>query len=90
MGEDISDKHILLHAEQGYGDTLQMFRYIELVANKAALVTLEVNSAILQLLKNNTNIDVIGKKSVLPDFDVQCPLMSLPMALKPRLKQFRL
>ena len=71
MGEDISDKHILLHAEQGYGDTLQMFRYIELVANKAARVTLEVNSAILQLLKNNTNIDVIGKKSVLPDFDVQ-------------------
>ncbi len=82
LGEDISDKHILLHAEQGYGDTLQMFRYIELVASKAARVTLEVNGPILRLLKNNTLIDVISKDSVLPDFDVQCPLMSLPMVFK--------
>lgn len=86
LGEDISDKHILLHAEQGYGDTLQMFRYVELVASKAARVTLEVNGAILRLLKNNTHIDVIGKESVLPDFDIQCPLMSLPMAFKTTLE----
>ncbi len=82
LGEDISDKHILLHAEQGFGDTLQMFRYVELVAKKAARVTLEVNGPLQRLLKNNTLVDVISKESVLPDFDMQCPLMSLPLAFK--------
>lgn len=79
---DISDKHILLHAEQGFGDTLNFFRYVDLVASKAAKVTLEVNTPLLRLLKNNTKVDVIGKGSVLPEFDVQCPLMSLPHAFK--------
>ncbi|PPD52176.1 MAG: hypothetical protein CTY10_09690 [Methylotenera sp.] len=82
LGEDISDKHILLHAEQGYGDTLQMFRYVEFVASRAARVTLEVNGPIQRLLKNNTSVEVINKENALPDFDVQCPLMSLPLAFK--------
>ncbi|MES2499400.1 MAG: tetratricopeptide repeat protein [Pseudomonadota bacterium] len=83
---DITDKHIFLHAEQGFGDTIQMFRYIDLMAKKAAKVTLEVNSPLLRLLKSNTCVDVISKENALPDFDVQCPLMSLPLAFKTTLK----
>lgn len=85
-GEDIAEKHILLHAEQGFGDTIQMFRYVELVAKKAKKVTLEVNSPLLRLLKHNTQVDVISKEHALPDFDVQCPLMSLPLAFKTTVK----
>lgn len=86
LGEDISDKHILLHAEQGFGDTLQMFRYVDLIASRAAQVTLEVNGPMQRLLQNNTSVNVISKDSVLPDFDVQCPLMSLPLAFKTTLE----
>ncbi|MES2501439.1 MAG: tetratricopeptide repeat protein, partial [Pseudomonadota bacterium] len=79
---DLSDKHILLHAEQGFGDTLHFFRYVNLVADLAKKVTLEVNSPLLRLLKNNTKVTIIAKGEALPDFDVQCPLMSLPLAFK--------
>ena len=83
LGEfDISDKHILIHAEQGFGDALNFFRYIDLVANKAAKVTLEVHAPLQGFLQNNTNITVIANATPLPDFDVQCPIMSLPLAFK--------
>ncbi|MES2546210.1 MAG: tetratricopeptide repeat protein [Pseudomonadota bacterium] len=79
---DLSDKHILLYAEQGFGDTLHFFRYVKLVAGLAAKVTLEVNTPLLRLLKNNTKVNVIAKGEALPEFDAQCPLMSLPLAFK--------
>ena len=79
---DISDKHILIHAEQGLGDVLNFFRYLDLVASTAAKVTLEVHAPLQRLLKHNTNITVIANGTPLPDFDVQCPMMSLPLAFK--------
>ena len=79
---DISDKHILIHAEQGLGDVLNFFRYVDLVKSKAGKVTLEVHAPLQRLLKNNTDVTVIANGTPLPDFDVQCPIMSLPLAFK--------
>jgi len=80
---DIKDKTILLHAEQGLGDTLLACRYIPMVAALGAKVVLEVQSSLKPLLEDFDGVSMlIGRGEALPHFDVHCPLMSLPLALK--------
>ena len=80
--DSLTGKTILLHAEQGFGDTLQFCRYVPLVAGRGARVVLEVGRPLLRLL---TSLDgaaqVIPGGSPTPDVDVHCPLLSLPLAL---------
>ena len=92
LGEqDIAGKTILLHAEQGFGDTIQFSRYAESVRARGANVVLEVPSALLGLLSrmvvgdDGETIPVIPRGSRLPDFDVHTPLLSLPLACGTRL-----
>lgn len=78
---EISGKIILIHAEQGFGDTLQFCRYAELVADKRATVVLEVQPALKSLLAGLAGVDtILAQCENLPHFDVHCPLMSLPLA----------
>ena len=78
QGQDLAGKTILLHAEQGLGDTLQFVRYVRLVAATAARVILEVQPPLVTLLQNLAN-QVIAKGDPLPPFDVHCPLLTLPL-----------
>jgi tetratricopeptide (TPR) repeat protein len=81
--DDISNKAILIHAEQGLGDTLMCCRYIPLVAALGARVILEVQPALVSLLRSLQGIStLIAKGETIPHFDVHCPLMSLPLAFK--------
>lgn len=81
--ESIQGKTILLHAEQGLGDTLQFCRYASLVANLGATVILEVQAPLGKLLSNLEGVSqVVAPGEPLPQFDYQCPLLSLPLALK--------
>ena len=81
--EDIAGKTILLHAEQGLGDTLQFCRYAMLVAELGAKVILEVQKPLVNLLQNLAGVSqLVAKGSTLPEFDYQCPLLSLPLAFK--------
>jgi tetratricopeptide (TPR) repeat protein len=85
--EDIAGKTILLHAEQGLGDTIKFCRYAKLVKALGARVILEVPKALLGLLSGLDGVDeliVMGK--ALPPFDYHCPLMSLPLAFKTTLE----
>jgi len=83
----LAGKTILLHAEQGLGDSIQFSRYAALVKAQGARVVLEVPQPLLALFKNFQGVDqLIAKGSVLPDFDYQCPLMSLPLAFQTRLE----
>jgi tetratricopeptide (TPR) repeat protein len=80
-GEDLNGRTILLHAEQGFGDTLQMVRYVPMVAARGGRVVLEAPDALLPLLADIEGITVLlGPGSALPGFDLHCPLMSLPLA----------
>jgi hypothetical protein len=82
---DISNKTILLHAEQGLGDTLQCVRYVPLVARRAAHVVLRVQPALRKLLVGLPGADtVITFHDDIPHVDAQCPLMSLPLAFSTR------
>lgn len=79
--ESLSGKAILLHAEQGYGDTVQFCRYARLVRDLGAEVALEVHPALKRLMKSLEGVaQVISRDEPTPDVDFQCPLMSLPLA----------
>jgi tetratricopeptide (TPR) repeat protein len=79
-GTPLSGKTILLHAEQGFGDTLQFIRYAPLLAERGARVICEVQPELLPLLTPFDGIEVIGRGAALPAFDLHCPLLSLPLA----------
>ncbi len=79
---EIKGQIILLHAEQGLGDTIQFCRYVAMVKSKGATVVLEVPPSMVRLLSCLGDVDrVIARHQELPDFDCHCPLMSLPLAL---------
>ncbi|MGC1388019.1 MAG: tetratricopeptide repeat protein [Steroidobacteraceae bacterium] len=79
----LAGKTILLHSEQGLGDTLQFCRYVKLVADLGARVILEVQKPLMSLLAGLDGVSkVIAKGNALPNVDYQCPLMSLPLAFK--------
>jgi len=79
----LKDKTILLHSEQGLGDTLQFCRYATEVAALGANVLLEVQPSLAQLLADLEGVtQVLQKDSPLPAFDYHCPLMSLPLVFK--------
>ena len=89
LGEQpIEGKTILLHAEQGFGDTIQFARYVPLVAALGAKVIVEVQPATENVARASVKgaDKVIGKGEELPPFDLHCPLLSLPLAFKTRLE----
>jgi len=74
-------KTILLHAEQGLGDTIQFVRYAPLLARSGAKVVLEAPAELATLLARLAGVaGVVARGAPLPDFDVQCPMGSLPLA----------
>ena len=84
-GQDIRGTTILLHAEQGFGDTLQMLRYVPLVLSRGANVLLEVQPELKRLVSTlpsvlRAGITVLGAGDPLPAFDWHTALLSLPLA----------
>ncbi len=79
---DIAGKTVFIHAEQGLGDTLQFCRYAALVQAQGAQVVMSVQTPLLRLLQRSSpGITVIDEADVPNDFDLHCPMMSLPLAL---------
>jgi tetratricopeptide (TPR) repeat protein len=77
----ICGKTIVLHAEQGYGDTIQFVRYAPLVAELGAKVFLEVQPELVRLLSQISGVEaVVARGEPLPACDFHCPLLSLPLA----------
>lgn len=87
LGEEpLANKTILIHAEQGFGDTLQFVRYIPLLAQMGAKVVLEVQPALKSLLASLKGVSVlVARGEELPAFDLHCPIMSLPLASRTEL-----
>jgi hypothetical protein len=74
---------ILLHAEQGFGDTIQFVRYAPSVTRLGATVVLEVQPELVSLMTDaGIATRVIARGERLVPFDLHCPLMSLPHAFR--------
>ena len=81
--ESLSGKTVLLHAEQGLGDTIQFCRYARMIADLGATVILEVQKPLVRLLKDLSGVTtLLAQGDPLPEFDFHCPLLSLPLAFK--------
>ena len=80
--EDIAGKTILLYSEKGLGDTLQFCRFAKIVNDLGATVLLQVQEPLVELLDLEGVAQVFANTRQPPPFDVHCPLLSLPMALK--------
>ncbi len=95
-GTDLTGRTILVHAEQGLGDTLQFVRFLDAVLRaNPARVHLEAQGPLLSLLERNTDparVTVIPRApdfpgvGGLPETDVQIPLMSLAGLFCPNLE----
>ena len=81
--ESIAGQTVLLHSEQGLGDTIQFCRYAKCVADCGARVILEVQPPLHGLLAGVEGVSqVLSQGEPRPAFDYYCPLLSLPLAFK--------
>jgi thioredoxin-like negative regulator of GroEL len=81
-GSNLQGRRILLHAEQGLGDTIQFIRYAPLVAQQGGYVIVECQTPLLRLLATVPGINqLVAQGAALPQFDVHLPLLSLPHLL---------
>jgi len=81
-GSRIDGQTLLIHDEQGYGDTLQFMRLIDAArARSGARVVLEVHPDLLSFARRLVGPDAFPRGQIPPPFDQHCELMSLPMAI---------
>ncbi len=81
-GEPAAGRRLVVHAEQGLGDTLQFCRYATLAARRGLRVTLEVQPPLVRLLRTLAGVErVIARGEDWPEADLHCPMLSLPLAL---------
>ncbi|KVQ53422.1 glycosyltransferase 9 family protein [Burkholderia territorii] len=81
--EPLAGRTLLLHAEQGFGDTLQFCRYASLAHDRGAIVTIDAPAALADLLGTLRGVSrVVADGQALPAFDLHCPMMSLPFAFR--------
>jgi Tfp pilus assembly protein PilF len=83
QGEPIAGRTILLHAEQGLGDTLQFVRYATRLAYQGAKVLVACQPTLVQLVRSCWGVDAaFATGEALPHFDLHVPLPGLPAVFR--------
>ncbi len=80
-GEALGGRTLLIHSDQGFGDTIQLIRFLPLATERAGAgkVVVEVQPALARLLRRTVaGAAVVARGEALPPFDLQVPMMSLP------------
>lgn len=80
-GEDLSQKHILLFAEAGWGDKILSLRYVNLLAERypGVKIIIGVPKSLARLTKTSFDMDVTERADTAADFS--CSLLDVPMVL---------
>ena len=82
-GQDLRGRRILVVGEQGHGDIIQMSRFLYDLHGSGATVILRANSNVLSLFKHRPWIHELSDQDQdVPEFDLWCPLMSIPRVLE--------
>ena len=85
--ESIAGKTILVHVDEGLGDTIQFIRYVPMVLARGARVVLAVEPSLVPLLSEFPGVSqCLAHSAPLPAFDMHCPIGSLPLAFNTRLE----
>ncbi len=84
-GEPRNGRTLLIHAEQGLGDTVHFVRFVSAAAATGGPVVLQVQSPLAELLRDTLrgrrDVTVMSRDQSKPPFDLHVPLMSLPYVL---------
>jgi len=84
LGAEIGrDKAILIHHEQGLGDTIQFCRYVPMLAEMGVKVLFAPQYNLRRIISTlGDNFEIVDADDNSLDFNFHCPLLSLPLALK--------
>jgi len=85
-GSPLNGRRILLYAEQGFGDTIQFMRYIPMVIARGGHVIFQCHAELSRLLQGLEHCEIVTNGQPLPEFHVECPLMSLPCVFNTHLE----
>jgi Flp pilus assembly protein TadD len=89
-GAALGHQTLLIHDEQGLGDTLQFIRYLPMVKARGGKILFETRKSMITLLKDFPGIDSIVQRSesacAESNFDLYIPLLSLPLIFKTTLQ----
>jgi tetratricopeptide (TPR) repeat protein len=81
-GRHLAGKKILIHCEQGFGDTIHFARYLQPVAARGGKIIFHVQPPLKRLMAYIPDIQIVAFDEPIPSFDVHCPLLSLPHVLQ--------
>lgn len=87
-GEPSEGKTLFVHAEQGFGDSIQFIRYVPAAVERGWRVVVQAPRPLLRLLggmdgmglAGMDGVSLVAKDDPLPPFDAHCPMLSLPRA----------
>jgi hypothetical protein len=86
-GSDLAGRRILLHMEQGAGDTFHFARYAPLLHQRGAKVILACRPETVALMRSLDGVEqLVTTGDPMPEFDVHCSLLSLPLHFKTTLE----
>lgn len=78
-GENVAGKRLLVHAEQGYGDSIQFVRYMEQLRAQGAEIFFEAPPPLRRLMETARGIDrLVTQGEPIPEFDFHIPLLNVP------------
>ena len=82
-GDALEDRTILLHSEQGFGDSIMFYRFAHKLAEAGSNVILHCQPALKRFFSDqNPNVAVLGTNIAPPSHDVHASLMSLPFLME--------
>jgi Tfp pilus assembly protein PilF len=86
-GTPLDDRCILVHAEQGFGDSIQFIRYATLLADFGGRVIVECQKPLVRLFREVKGVmEAVAFGQPLPAFEVHAPMHSLPFLFRTRLE----
>ena len=82
-GSFLDGRRVFIHAEQGFGDSIQFIRYARLIADRGGQVIVGCQPPLQALFRGAPGVsEVLAFGDALPPFDLHVPMLSLPLVFQ--------
>ncbi|MBF0449478.1 MAG: tetratricopeptide repeat protein [Candidatus Magnetomorum sp.] len=82
-GCEVLDKTVFVYSEQGFGDSIHFCRYLTIISQRVGKLILGCRKEQSRLFQTLIGVDqVLVQGDPVPEFDLQCSLLSLPYLIK--------